>query len=242
MIGYKTQKRFLVLLVGTLVSAHCFSQQDSGKSDMMYPDNKILPAPAPPQEIFYKGSLEAGGGLVYPVTNKALRLSLGGVYYLHFSGNYVLAPHVFGGLELEDTQLGNTASNASFNTLMYMYSVGVKGGYYTFMQNDFLIVYSLSVGPTLIYYDYPPNPAPKGGFRQQSFFITPNWLAGYRVNNELRIGLEISYLINTYRFDPAYTGINQFINYNPSKDINTFTSYFEWGFGVYWAFAEPKNK
>jgi len=67
-------------------------------------------------------------------------------------------------------------------------------------------------------------------------------LASYRVNNELRIGLELSYIFMSYKFDPAYTGINQYIVYDPAKDANAITTYFEWGFGVYWAFAEGKNK
>jgi hypothetical protein len=152
----------------------------------------------------------------------------------------VLIPHLFAGLELENTQLGSPSVIAAYNTSMFIYNAGLKVGYYTYMQNDFLFCYSISLGPSLIQYTDAPSPAPKGGFKQESFFATPNILAAYRVNNELRIGLELSYSFMGYRFDPAYTGISQFIVYSPSN-INAITSYVEWGFGVYYAFAEPKK-
>jgi hypothetical protein len=124
---------------------------------------------------------------------------------------------------------------------MYIYGIGVKGGYYTYMQKDVLFCYSVSMGPALIKYYYTPDSPPKGGFVQKTFFITPNILAALRVNDELRIGLEISYVVMAYHFDPAYTGINQYVVYNPAKDINALTSCAEFGFGVYWAFDEPKH-
>lgn len=232
--------RSLLFLFGILISLHCFSQDDSASINQPH---MLLPEPPPPEEIFYKGSVEGGGGAIVPITNRALRLSLGNVYNVHFSGNYVLAPHVFAGLELEDAQLGNTAQNASYSTLMTMYNAGLKIGYYTYMQNDFLFCYSVSLGPTLILYDNAPNPAPKGGFKEQTFFATPDFLAGYRVNDELRIGVDISVLLLAYRFNPATTGIAQYLpaTYNPAKDNNALTTCVGLGFGLYWAFHEGKK-
>jgi len=111
------------------------------------------------------------------------------------------------------------------------------------MQNDFLFCYSLSAGPSLIQYSNAYTAAPKGGFRQTSFFVTPNILAGYRVNNELRIGLELTYEFLDYRFDPALTGLDQKepVGYSTSW-ASAPTMYIEWGFALYWAFDEGKRK
>ena len=128
-----------MLLVGTLISLHCSCQEDSTGNIIMR-DHALMPTPAPTEEIFYKGSVEAGAGEIIPITNKALRTSFSGVYDLHLSGNYVIAPHIFAGLELEDAQLGNAFVNAVYNTQMTLYDVGVKIGYYTYMQNDFLFL------------------------------------------------------------------------------------------------------
>jgi len=238
---FKMKKQILVLVIGTLVSLHCFSQEDTNKTEAPYPDHTLISPPPPPEEIFYKWSLQGGGGIIYPVTNKALGVSLSGQYYLHFSGNYILIPHLFTGLEFEGTEFGSTSSIAAYNTLMFVYNAGIKVGYYTFMQKDLLFVYSLSFGPSMIKYVGAPTPTPSA--YQTSIFMTPNVLASFRVNDELRIGIELSYMFNSYRFDPAYTGIAQFVNgqYDPVKDITGITTYFEWGFGVYWAFAEAKK-
>lgn len=236
----KLEKQYLLLFLGAVISINCFSQEDS-TGNIIMKDHTLMPTPAPPEEIFYKGSVEGGGGAIIPLTNKALRLSLSGVYDIHFSGNYVLAPHIYTGLELEDVQLGNAFVDEPYNTLMTMYNAGVKVGYYTYMQNDFLFSYSLGAGPSLILYSDAPNPAPKGGFREQSFFARGDMLIGYRVNDELRVGVDISFLLLGYRFDPATTGINQYIIYNPATDTRGLTTSVGLGFGLYWAFAEAKN-
>ena len=238
MTGIKIKKRSLIFFIGMLISFHCFSQPDTS-GGIQYPTHMLMPTPAPPEEIFYKGSVEGGGGVAVPITNRALRLSLAGVYNLHFSGNYVLAPHIFGGLEFEDTQLGSTEENAAYPTLMSIYNAGIKIGYYTYMQQDFLFCYALSAGPSLIVYGQALQPAP----RQQSFFVTPNMLASYRVNDELRIGVDFSVLLLTYRFNPAYVGIAQYLpaSYNPNKDNNGVTTCILAGFGLYWAFDEGKR-
>jgi hypothetical protein len=238
--SFKIKKHFFLLLVGTLISLHCSCQEDSTGNIIMR-DHALMPTPAPTEEIFYKGSVEAGAGEIIPITNKALRTSFSGVYDLHLSGNYVIAPHIFAGLELEDAQLGNAFVNAVYNTQMTLYDVGVKIGYYTYMQNDFLFCYSLSAGPSLIIYSDAVIPAPRGGFREQSFFARPEMLAGYRVNDELRVGIDISILLLGYHFNPATTGISEDINYDPSKDINGLTTCVGLGFGIYWAFDESKK-
>jgi hypothetical protein len=109
------------------------------------------------------------------------------------------------------------------------------------MQHDFLITYSLAAGMTYIKFsNVPASPEPKGGFYKEAPFITPNFFVGYRVNNELRIGLEISYLFNFYTFDPHYLGLDKFIDYSPS-DLNGISTCFTWGFGVYEAFSEKRT-
>jgi len=239
----KIKKIAFLILIGILLSFHGFSQVDSSKNKMEYPDHTLVAAPPATEEIFYKGSLQAGGGIVYVLSNKALRMTLGGDYEGHFSGNYVLAPHIYGGLELENAQFGNTEYGANINTIMIIYNAGIKMGYYTYMQNDFLFCYSISGGPSLITFSKAPKPAPKGGFKTTSFFITPNFLASYRVNNELRIGLDFTYGFMGYRFDPAWIGLDQMEppDYNTSW-AKANVMYFEWGFGIYWAFAEGKRK
>jgi hypothetical protein len=239
---HKITKRFLLILIVSLISFNGIAQDDTTKDKMEYPDHTLHPAAPPPEEIFYRGSLQLGGGLVYAITNTALRRTLGGVYFAHASGDYVIAQHIYGGLELENAQFGNTEYGANINTLMFFYNVGVKIGYYTFMKNDFLFCYSLSGGPSEIVFFNAPNPAPKGGFREKSFFLTPNLLAAYRVNNELRIGLEITYAFLGYRYDPTLTGVQQYLDPYDPKWANFPVTYFEWGFGLYYAFKEEAHR
>jgi hypothetical protein len=237
---FKIKKHLLLLLIGILAPFYCFSQDDSGSYKPGHnPD--LVPLPPPGSEIFYRGSVQGGGGLVIPFSNKALRLSLVGQYYLHFSANYVLVPHIYAGIEIENSELIPSAI-APYNTQMFIYNAGLKFGYYTFMQHDFLFSYSLSLGPTLVVYlQNHPTPSPKGGYKQQTYFATPSMLASYRVNDELRVGIEFSYIILSYRYNPAYTGISQLIpDYNPSY-ANAPMSYFELGFGIYYAFAEGRK-
>jgi len=239
MKGLKINKLFLVFFTGILISFRCFGQDDTTGGFNTPSLHVLIPIPAPANEIFYKGSVEGGGGTIIPITNRALRISMGGVYDTHFSGEYVMAPHLFGGLELEDIQLGNTVQDAPYNTIMTIYNVGVKLGYYTYMQNDFLFCYSISAGPSLIVFSQALIPAP----RLQSFFITPDFLASYRINDELRIGVDISCMLLGYKFDPAYIGVAYLLpaSYNPAKDDNGITSCIGLGFGLYWAFHEAKK-
>jgi hypothetical protein len=240
MKGLKIKKQFLVFCVGIVISFSCLAQDDSINSNNITPTVHIMmPLPAPSNEIFYKGSVEGGGGAIIPITNAAVRISLGGVYDVHFSGEYTVAPHLFIGLEVEDVQLGNTVQDAPYNTIMTMYNVGVKMGYYTYMQNDFLFCYSLSAGPSLIVFSDALIPAP----RLTSFFITPDFLASYRINDELRVGVDLSYVLVGYKFDPNYVGITSLLpgSYNEAKDTRGFTSCIGLGFGLYWAFSEAKK-
>src|ERR1035441_1015170 len=116
MNGLKIKTRLLLVLIATLFSVPSFSQSDTGEAKQ-YPDHTLTPVAAPSQEIFYKGSLQAGGGVMYVIENKALRLSLGGDYEGHFSGNFVIAPHVYSGIEIEASQFGNTSFVAMASTL-----------------------------------------------------------------------------------------------------------------------------
>jgi hypothetical protein len=239
MKGSKINKLFLVFVTGIVISFSCLGQDDSTGGNITPTVHILMPLPAPPIEIFYKGSVEAGGGTIIPITNAALRMSLAGVYDTHLSGEYVMAPHLFAGVELEDIQLGNTEEDASYNTIMTMYNAGIKLGYYTYMQNDFLFCYSISAGPSVIVFSQALIPAS----RLISFFVTPDLLASYRINDELRVGVDISCLLLGYKFDPAYVGIAGLLpgSYNPAKDNNGITSCVGLGFGLYWAFHEAKK-
>lgn len=248
MAGLKTKMRLSLLVAAMLVSFSCFSQSDSSgsseqSSEQIMKDHILIAEPPSPEEDFYKGSIEGGAGTIVPITNRALRLSLGGVYSLHISGNFVIVPHIFAGLELEDDELGSS-SDLGYNTSMFIYNAGVKIGYYTYMQQDFLFCYSLSFGPSLLAYTNAAIPAPKGGFRAQTFFITPNVFIGYRINDELRVGADFSILCMGYQFNPSTIGIQDLLpaSYNPAKDNNAITTCFEGGFGLYWAFDEGKRK
>src|SRR5580692_5115867 len=105
MTGYKINTCFLLLCIGMLVSFHSFSQ-DTG-SYIPQPNKDLVALPPPSSEIFYRGSMEGGGGVVFPVTNKALRISFVGEYYAHLSANYIFIHHIFGGLEFENTEFGS---------------------------------------------------------------------------------------------------------------------------------------
>ncbi len=170
MTRLKIYKQFLLLIIGTLLSIHCFSQDDNG--NYTPPINPgLIPSPPPTSEVFYRGSVEGGGGLVIPVSNKALRNGFSGEYYVHFSFNYIFAQHIYGGLEFENTELIAPSSIVGYRTQLFTYNAGVKVGYYTYMQHDFLFCYSVSAGPSLIAYTYPVIPAPK----QAVIFYNPEF-------------------------------------------------------------------
>ncbi len=237
----KIKKHFLFLFIAGLFSVHCFAQDDKG-DEKQYPQHDLTAAPPATEEIFYRGSIQIGGGIMYAITNKALRSSLGGEYSGHCSGNFVIAPHIYTGLELEWAQFGNTSFVANASTIMSVFNAGVKIGYYTFMQKDFLFCYSLSGGPSLVKYSHAILPSPKGGFQVTSFFVAPNMFIGYRVNNELRIGLDLTFNFMGYHFDPTLTGLDQTLPGYTDAWSHDPTMYFQWGFGLYWAFAEGKRK
>ena len=221
-------------------STSVFAQDDKDNKEENEAPEQLAPIPPPANEIFYQGSLYGGGGIIYPVTNHALGMSLQGVYYLHVSPQYVVAPHLFVGLELENNQLGITGTISAYNVNMFTYAAGAKIGYYSYMQRDFFLSAFVSGGMSYIKFSNVPIAAPKGGFYKEAPFFTPGFFVGYRVNDELRIGLELSYIFNLYQFDPNFIGLENYRQYSAS-DIKGITTCFAWGFGVYCAFFEKKT-
>ena len=70
-IGKKHIRISILFFTGLICSVDVFAQ-----SDQIAPSVNIL-------QPFYPYSVEVGGGLIYPLGNKALESNFGGVYSVH---------------------------------------------------------------------------------------------------------------------------------------------------------------
>jgi hypothetical protein len=115
---------------------------------------------------------------------------------------------------------------------------GLKLGYYSPMANDFLFCYSISAGEAFLLYQSVPIPnLHRAEIQQQSTFLAPTFMITYRVNDQLRIGIDLSADFLPYVFNPYTVGFNNYINYSGYNTSN-LTAIICWGFSAFYAFGQ----
>ena len=213
----------------------CSFAQEAGHDQME--------GPAKPQ-VYSPFSLESGGELWYPLKNYALKNNFGGVYSFHLSLQHVLYKRLYGGLELQDNEISQVSPEAIqiaiLKTNLFFYSVGAKLSYYSSQNNDWLFSFSLVAGQSWLFYTKVSDSAakPPGGFKKQALFFCPRICESLRVNSHLKIGVELTYTLYNYTFNPQYIGIMQ--SYTKQQTSGT-TTLFGWGFSITYFLGKPQK-
>lgn len=190
----------------------------------------------------YPYSVEGGGELTYPLSNFAYKDNFGGVYSLHASFQRQLVGGLYVGLEIQDNQTSEvtpiTFRVAVATTNIFFYNAGLKISYYSSQAGNWLFCGSVTAGESFVEFTKVPVAPPPGGYGKQAFFFTPRICESYRVNEELFIGLEVSYSMYGYVFDPNYVGVTKSYSGN---QVGGNTSFLNWGFGIHYFIGKPKN-
>lgn len=191
-------------------------------------------------ETYYKYYLQGEGGVDYLITNTAFKNSFSGVYQVYLSGGFYMVKNLFAGIELHGSQYGTgNGITSAFDIHLIDYDAGIRAGYCPSMTKDFLFCYSLCFGQSLLVYNSVPGQAPKGGFHNYSYFFDPSIFIGYKVTDQLHIGLQVYYTFCTYVFNPSYVNLSSVIQYG-TNDSKGMTNFLNWGFGLFYAIEEKK--
>ena len=189
-------------------------------------------------DTYYKYSLQAGVDVPYPMADNALVKSLVGIYMFHVAQQFSINKHLYAGVEFQDAEFSISINPVNYTVTpnMFMYQGGAVFGYHTTMAKDFMTSITLFAGEAIINY----TSAPIHIKASEPTFETLSLSEGYVVDDDLRIGFEVSFTSINYTFDPYAIGINNAgISFEPS-DVKSPTMYFSWGLGIYWGFGKGK--
>ena len=147
---------------------------------------------------------------------------------------------MYGGFELQNSEISEvtpvTYRIAVSTTNMFFYNAGLKLAYYGSELNTWFFSGSLVVGKSLMLFNHVSGiPTPSGGFKKEATFFCPRVSESLKVNDELRIGLEITFTYVAYKFDPLY--INLTTQTYPPGGPCTFLG---WGFNLNYFIGKPK--
>src|ERR1700722_9175027 len=218
-------RKSITLLAALMLAGFAFGQGNS--TDQMA---------AGPVYTFYPYMPEIGGELIYPLSNYALRDNFGGVYSVHASFQGKIINRFYLGIEVQDNQI-SVATPVTFRvaiatTNMFFYDLGAKLSYSSSQSNNLIFSCSLTAGESWIEFNrMPPNSPPPSahGYGKNGIFFSPRVFEGYKVNDQLIIGVEITYTNVNYIFNPEYVGIPT--QYTNAQQSGT-TSFIGWGFGL----------
>jgi hypothetical protein len=234
LIVRKKARKLITLSAALIFAANAFGQASTGNDQMA----------TAPVYTFYPYIPELGGELIYPLSNYALRDNFGGVYSVHASFQGKLINRLYAGVELQDNQI-SVATPVTFRvaiatTNIFFNDAGAKLAYYSSETNTWQFSCSVVVGESWLSFTKMPDSlkAPPGGFGKQAVFFSGRVFEGYKVNDELRIGLEVTYTMYNYTFDPAYVGIAT--EYTNAQKSGT-TSFIGWGFALHYLLGKPQH-
>jgi hypothetical protein len=230
----KKVQKFISLAAALMLVGFTFGQSNS--TDQMS---------TAPVYTFYPYMPEIGGELIYPLSNYALRDNFGGVYSVHGSFQFKLINRLYLGLEVQDNQI-SVATPVTFRvaiatTNMFFYNLGAKLAYSSSQSNNLIFSCSLTAGESWIEFNRMPANAPPPsahGYGKNGIFFSPRVFEGYKVNDQLIIGVEITYTYVNYTFNPEYVGITtQYTNAQQSGA----TSFIGWGFGLQYLLGKAEH-
>jgi len=113
----------------------------------------------------------------------------------------------------------------------------LKLAYYSAQNKDWFFSGSIAAGPSILFFTNVPDPVPPQGESKHAIFVCPRICESLRVNDELRIGLEMSYTYESYAFDPTYVNLQQTYPSSQTKGASTFLG---WGFNLIYFIGKPK--
>jgi len=228
-------RKFVSLVAAVMLTVSVFGQATTGGDQM---------PSSGPVYTFFPYVPELGGELIYPLSNYALRDNFGGVYSVHGSFQRLLVNRLYAGIEVQDNQI-SVATPVTFRvaiatTNIFFNDVGAKLAYYSSEASTWQFSCSVTVGESWLTFTKMPDTlkAPPGGFGKQAIFFCGRIFEGYKVNDELRIGLEVTYSYYNYTFDPAYVGVST--EYSSAQKSGG-TSFIGWGFGLHYFLGKPQH-
>ncbi len=201
-------------------------------------------APGAPS-VYYPYLLEGGVELTYPVTPLSFRKNFSGVYGTHASLSQKVYKGLYAGIEIQNSMATEQPSVpfpvATVATNMYAYNGALKLTYCSPENGEFLYSASITGGLSWIKfnslpYGAPPSP-PGEWYGRNVVFYTGRVAAGYKVNDQLCLSIDLAYTAYIYSFDPARIGVLQ--TYTPSQSAGAVT-FFQWGFGVQYLFGKAR--
>jgi hypothetical protein len=227
----KRSSVIVILLWGMLFSSGAFAQ-----------GNDQMPTVSTgPAKLYYPYILEAGGELIYPISDYAFKDNFHGVLSFHGSLSRRIAGGFYVGLEGNYNQVSVGAGVpfpvATGTTHIFYYGGGIKLGFYSAQNGDWLFNFAVVAGESFVSYTNAQYPTPTPGTGNEPF-ISPRICESYKVNDNLFIGLEVTYTMYTYSFDPMYLGIQT--SYTP-KQLSGTTGLIGWGFGLHYLVGKAKK-
>jgi hypothetical protein len=226
-----THIKSFLLCLGIIASLHAMGQDN----DQMPSTNTTTHTNS---DTYYKYSLQGGVEVPYPMGDNAFFKSLVGIYMFHVAQQFSINKHLYGGVEFQDAEFSISINpvNYTITPNMFTYLGGLDFGYHTTMAKDFMTSITLFAGEAVINY----TSAPIHIKASEPTFETISLMEGYTVDEDLRIGFEVTFTSINYTFDPYAIGINNAgISFEPS-DIKSPMTYFSWGLGIYWGFGKGK--
>ena len=221
----------MLLIIGVVSYFSCFSQNNDQMSSQT------------PVKVYFPISLEAGGDLWYPITSFALKNNFGGVYFAHAAIQHQIYKGLYAGLELQNGQISEVTPQtyriAIATTNLFAYNAGLKVSYYSDESGDWFFSASITAGGSWLAYNKLPanGPMTEAQLSKKVFFLNPCIRESLKVNDELRIGLEIMYSYYPYNFSPYNVGITQ--TYSDSQLSGPMT-YLAWGFNLTYFLGRAK--
>lgn len=233
--GIKKLRMSTILFAMVLFSVTALAQEPGNDNDQMR-------GPTTPQR-YAPFSLEAAGELWYPAANYALKDNFGGVYSWHASVQCDLFKNLYGGLEFQNNEISQstpvTFRIATATANEFFYNLGAKVSYYSSQSADWFFSASVVAGESWMLINKVQGiPEPPGGFKSQAFFLSPRISESLRVNDQLRIGLELTYNYYNYTFDPTSLGITK--QYSGSQTSGN-TTLIGWGFNITYFLGKSKK-
>ncbi len=190
---------------------------------------------------YYPYIIEGGGELIYPLGNYALDSNFGGVFFAHLSVQTKVYKRLNAGLEFQINQISEVSSQpfpiATATPHIYFYNPGLKISYNSSEINLWYFSGSLVAGPSILYFTNIPGL--NHGVESKSYFVSTRISEALKVNDELRVGLEISLLLEGYAFHPI--DVNLGVN-DPPSETSASSLFFGWGFNVTYFLGKAKHE
>ncbi len=227
MIGENMRKLCTLFLIMIAIPMFSFAQKDEGQ--------QMIPTSSGGSDKFFKYSVQAGTDITYALTDPAfVRDFTNGIYAFNAAIDASITKRVYIGAEGYDNEFGNAFPRYSYvSPRMFLYMGGVRLGYHSSTKNDFLFNATFTGGEGIVQFTGAPVDPP----RAKSIFGSLRIMEAYRLDEQVWIGLHISYTYLPYTYNPYDIGIGQSFPYIPS-DYHGPLTYIGWGLQIFYTFGK----